>query len=180
MSLGKQNVVPVDTHIHSMAMTHYGQGKKLQLTAANYEEITSFFEELWQPLAGWAQSVSDWFFCSKECAVGSFLFFFSQAAFSNELRGPKPGKRSLESSDACSSVSRKKRNRSSKWIRVQNDLVLFHFHSIKVRRLGKAGESHCFSLSLSPFPFWPTTRTERMPCRVFRLANNTHALRVFK
>ena len=58
MSLGKQNVVPVDTHIHSIAVTHYGHGKKLQLTAGNYDDISTYFEELWQPLAGWAQAVS--------------------------------------------------------------------------------------------------------------------------
>ena len=60
MSLGKQDVVPVDTHIHSIAQTHYGQ-KKLQLTSKNYDSISSFFERLWQPYAGWAQAVSDAF-----------------------------------------------------------------------------------------------------------------------
>ena len=57
MSLGKQNVVPVDTHIHSIAVLHYGQRKKSQLSATSYEEIASFFEQLWQPFAGWAQAV---------------------------------------------------------------------------------------------------------------------------
>jgi N-glycosylase/DNA lyase len=59
MSLGKQDVVPVDTHIHSIAVTHYGRGKKLQLTTTNYDKISTFFEQLWQPLAGWAQAVSN-------------------------------------------------------------------------------------------------------------------------
>jgi hypothetical protein len=82
MSLGKQDVVPVDTHIHSIAVTYYGQNKKLQLNTKNYDDISSFFEQLWKPFAGWAQAVS------------SFLFYrliicFSQAAFSNELRGSK-------------------------------------------------------------------------------------------
>jgi N-glycosylase/DNA lyase len=61
MSLGKQNVVPVDTHMHSIAMTYYGQNSdntKKQLTMGNYDDISTFFEELWQPLAGWAQAVS--------------------------------------------------------------------------------------------------------------------------
>lgn len=57
MSLGKQDVVPVDTHIHSIAVTHYGQ-RKLQLTTNNYDNISSFFEQLWSPYAGWAQAVS--------------------------------------------------------------------------------------------------------------------------
>lgn len=58
MSLDKQSVVPVDTHIHSMAVTHYGYENKSQLTAAKYDGISMFFENLWQPMAGWAQAVS--------------------------------------------------------------------------------------------------------------------------
>jgi len=63
MSLGKHDVVPVDTHIHSIAMTYYGQNKKKQqLTTASYDDISSFFEELWHPLAGWAQAVRNFVF----------------------------------------------------------------------------------------------------------------------
>ena len=58
MSLDKQEIVPVDTHIHSIAITHYGQNQKIQLTAKHYGEISSFFQQLWTPLAGWAQAVS--------------------------------------------------------------------------------------------------------------------------
>jgi N-glycosylase/DNA lyase len=62
MSLGKHDVVPVDTHMHSIAMTYYGQNNdnknKQQLTTANYDDISSFFEQIWQPYAGWAQAVS--------------------------------------------------------------------------------------------------------------------------
>ncbi|CAF3421753.1 unnamed protein product [Rotaria sp. Silwood1] len=80
MSLGKQDVVPVDTHIHSIAMTYYGQHneniKKQQLTTAKYDDISSFFEQLWQPLSGWAQA----------------------AAFSNELRLSTSPRNSIKSS----------------------------------------------------------------------------------
>ena len=62
MSLGKHDVVPVDTHMHSIAMTYYAPNtdytNKQQLTTANYDDISSFFEQLWQPLSGWAQAVS--------------------------------------------------------------------------------------------------------------------------
>jgi N-glycosylase/DNA lyase len=62
MSLDKQDVVPIDTHMHSIAMTYYGLNseptKKQLLTTANYDDISSFFEQLWQPLSGWAQAVS--------------------------------------------------------------------------------------------------------------------------
>ena len=54
MSLGKNEVVPVDTHIHSIAMTFYNKNK---FNMDNYEEISTFFERLWQPFAGWAQAV---------------------------------------------------------------------------------------------------------------------------
>ena len=57
MSLGKHDVVPVDTHIHSIAVSYYGQKNKLQLNTSNYDAISSFFEQLWRPYAGWAQAV---------------------------------------------------------------------------------------------------------------------------
>jgi N-glycosylase/DNA lyase len=66
MSLGKHDVVPVDTHMHSIAMTYYGQNSentnKQQLNTANYDDISSFFEQLWKPLSGWAQAVSIFLF----------------------------------------------------------------------------------------------------------------------
>lgn len=85
MSLGKHDLVPVDTHIHSIAMNYYGQHNdnrnKQQLTSGNYDDISLFFEELWQPFAGWAQAV---------CLFLLFLFLllieFIQAVFSNALR----------------------------------------------------------------------------------------------
>lgn len=58
MSSGKQEVVPVDTHIHSIAITYYGQNKNLKLNTKNYDVISTFFEQLWKPYAGWAQAVS--------------------------------------------------------------------------------------------------------------------------
>lgn len=69
MSLGKQEVVPVDTHIHSIGITYYGQNKKLKLNTKNYEDISLFFEQLWKPFAGWAQAVSFNF-------ENNFLVFF--------------------------------------------------------------------------------------------------------
>jgi len=74
MSLGKHDVVPVDTHIHSIAMTYYGQINENR-KIANYDGISSFFEQLWQPFAGWAQA----------------------AAFSNELRLSASPRNSIES-----------------------------------------------------------------------------------
>ncbi|CAF2512376.1 unnamed protein product [Rotaria sp. Silwood2] len=83
MSLGKQDVVPVDTHIHSIAVAYYGQRKNLQLTTSNYNDISSFFEQLWKPFAGWAQA----------------------AAFSNELRSTSNNKISIKSTSLKRSIS---------------------------------------------------------------------------
>jgi hypothetical protein len=88
MSLGKQDIVPVDTHIHSIAITYYGQNKKSPLNTKNYNDISSFFEQLWKPFAGWAQAVSTISLLFVFFLV-DYFFFFSQAAFSNELRGSK-------------------------------------------------------------------------------------------
>ena len=106
MSLDKHDVVPVDTHIHSIAMTYYGQNdkntSKQQLTTANYDDIASFFEKLWQPLSGWAQAVRFSFFQF----YNSRYISFSQAAFSNELRLPPSSRTSLQSSARPLSLKR--------------------------------------------------------------------------
>lgn len=53
MSFGRHDVVPVDTHMHSIAINDYGRHND----NSNYDEISSFFEQLWQPFAGWAHAV---------------------------------------------------------------------------------------------------------------------------
>lgn len=63
MSLGKHDVVPIDTYVHTLAMKYYG------LNTANYDDIASYFEQLWQPLSGWAQAV-----CISLRFMDSFLF----------------------------------------------------------------------------------------------------------
>ncbi len=71
MSLGKQDVVPVDTHIYSIAIKYYGQDKNLKLNSKQYDNISTFFEQLWQPFAGWAQAVSSIF-----KTICFFIIFF--------------------------------------------------------------------------------------------------------
>jgi hypothetical protein len=98
MSLGKHDIVPVDTHIHSIAMTYYGQNNensnKPVLTTTSYEDISSFFEQLWQPLSGWAQAVS-----IRSLSLDSLLPICSsvKAAFSNELRLSTSPRSSIQS-----------------------------------------------------------------------------------
>ena len=60
----KAEVVPVDTHVHQIAMKHYGfrggskgvKGK-VAMTPKLYEEVNAKLQSIWGPYAGWAHSV---------------------------------------------------------------------------------------------------------------------------
>ncbi|KAJ7449901.1 DNA glycosylase [Mycena latifolia] len=61
MSLDKKEVVPVDTHVHQIAIKHYGlKGSltaKANMTPKLYEEISTRLVAVWGDYAGWAHSV---------------------------------------------------------------------------------------------------------------------------
>ncbi|EPS95441.1 hypothetical protein FOMPIDRAFT_1168618 [Fomitopsis schrenkii] len=61
MSLDKREVIPVDTHVHQIAMKHYGMsGSSKGKTAMNpklYEAVSSKLTDVWGDYAGWAHSV---------------------------------------------------------------------------------------------------------------------------
>ncbi|KAI0093510.1 DNA glycosylase [Irpex rosettiformis] len=60
MSLDKREVVPVDTHVHQIAVKHYGlSGSKAKqtMTPALYEQVNSKLVGVWGGYAGWAHSV---------------------------------------------------------------------------------------------------------------------------
>lgn len=58
MSLDKHNCVPIDTHVWQVAQREYSLGRKYKtLNKQAYEEIAKFYQDLWGPYAGWAQSV---------------------------------------------------------------------------------------------------------------------------
>ncbi|KAF9227507.1 N-glycosylase/DNA lyase [Gyrodon lividus] len=60
MSLDKKEVIPVDTHVHQIAMKHYGfRGSKgkVAMTPKLYAEINSRLADIWGEYAGWAHSV---------------------------------------------------------------------------------------------------------------------------
>ncbi|KAJ7109466.1 DNA glycosylase [Mycena epipterygia] len=61
MSLDKKEVVPVDTHVHQIAIKHYGlKGSltsKATMTPKLYEEINTRLVGVWGDYAGWAHSV---------------------------------------------------------------------------------------------------------------------------
>ncbi|KAJ7271873.1 DNA glycosylase [Mycena haematopus] len=61
MSLDKREVVPVDTHVHQIAIKHYGLkgslNAKTNMTPKLYEEINTKLVAVWGNYAGWAHSV---------------------------------------------------------------------------------------------------------------------------
>ncbi|KAF7363518.1 DNA glycosylase [Mycena sanguinolenta] len=61
MSLDKHEVVPVDTHVHQIAIKHYGLkgslNSKTAMTPKLYEEINTKLVNVWGDYAGWAHSV---------------------------------------------------------------------------------------------------------------------------
>ncbi|KAJ6502463.1 DNA glycosylase [Mycena sanguinolenta] len=61
MSLDKREVVPVDTHVHQIAIKHYGLkgslNAKTAMTPKLYEEINTKLVAVWGDYAGWAHSV---------------------------------------------------------------------------------------------------------------------------
>lgn len=59
MSLGYPQAIPIDTHIHQVAIKYLPHLAKVKtLTDKSYSEISDFFRNLHGEYAGWAQSVS--------------------------------------------------------------------------------------------------------------------------
>ncbi|KAI0819521.1 DNA glycosylase [Trametes gibbosa] len=60
MSLDKREVIPVDTHVHQIAVKHYGlrgAAKATSMSPKLYEEVSSKLAAVWGEYAGWAHSV---------------------------------------------------------------------------------------------------------------------------
>ncbi|KZT71330.1 DNA glycosylase [Daedalea quercina L-15889] len=61
MSLDKREVIPVDTHVHQIAMKYYGVGGsskgKTAMSPKLYDEVSSKLTAIWGDYAGWAHSV---------------------------------------------------------------------------------------------------------------------------
>ncbi|GBE82091.1 N-glycosylase/DNA lyase [Sparassis crispa] len=61
MSLDKNEVIPVDTHVHQIAVKHYGlrvlAKGKANMTPKLYEEVSTKLAAVWGDYAGWAHSV---------------------------------------------------------------------------------------------------------------------------
>lgn len=57
----KANVIPVDTHVHQIAIKYYGMpGSKTKgaMNAKLYEQVNTKLTVAWGEYAGWAHSVS--------------------------------------------------------------------------------------------------------------------------
>ena len=52
-------VIPVDTHVHQIAVKHYGMSTKSKMTMSPklYDEVNNRLAAVWGPYAGWAHSV---------------------------------------------------------------------------------------------------------------------------
>ncbi|KAI9057891.1 DNA glycosylase [Trametes sanguinea] len=60
MSLDKREVIPVDTHVHQIAIRYYGlksASKTSNMTPKLYDEVSSKLAAVWGDYAGWAHSV---------------------------------------------------------------------------------------------------------------------------
>ncbi len=60
-SLGKKEVIPVDTHVHQIASKHYGMklaSGKGTMTPKLYEAVNEKLTAVWGDYAGWAHTVS--------------------------------------------------------------------------------------------------------------------------
>ncbi|KAI0647304.1 DNA glycosylase [Trametes meyenii] len=60
MSLDKREVIPVDTHVHQIAVKHYGLRGTAKATNMNpklYDEVCAKLAAVWGEYAGWAHSV---------------------------------------------------------------------------------------------------------------------------
>jgi len=61
MSMDKREVVPVDTHVHQIAVKHYGfpgsSKAKTAMTPRLYDDVNQKLVSIWGDYAGWAHSV---------------------------------------------------------------------------------------------------------------------------
>ncbi|KAF9564379.1 DNA glycosylase [Agrocybe pediades] len=99
MSLDKKDVVPVDTHVHQIAMKYYGlkgsASAKANMTPKLYEEVNAKLVAIWGEYAGWAHSVlftADLKSFSTYGLPASEPSFPSPKSISKKKAKPKPGR----------------------------------------------------------------------------------------
>ncbi|KAG1754599.1 DNA glycosylase [Suillus lakei] len=116
MSLDKREVIPVDTHVHQIAIKHYGlrtvggsKGKGA-MTPRIYDEVAAKLADIWGEYAGWAHSV---------------LFTADLKAFSSfGIQPPTPAKDADISASASSSASKRKRSETQNGVEMQRKVMM--------------------------------------------------------
>lgn len=91
MSRHQAEVVPVDTHVHQIAVKHYGMSgskTKQNMTPALYEQVNSKFVSVWGDYAGWAHSVSPHILLSLSVILMRFQVLFTSDLKSFASYGP--------------------------------------------------------------------------------------------
>ncbi|CAK5264682.1 unnamed protein product [Mycena citricolor] len=105
MSLDKREVIPVDTHVHQIAIKYYGlKGSlsgKTAMTPKLYEDINGKLAAVWGDYAGWAHSI---LFTSDLKAFASYGLVAPKEADIGSLPTPPatpiPRKRTSEEQDS--------------------------------------------------------------------------------
>ncbi|KAI0807592.1 DNA glycosylase [Fomes fomentarius] len=114
MSLDKKEVIPVDTHVHQIAIKHYGlrgASKTGTMSPKVYEEVSTKLTAVWGDYAGWAHSV---LFTAD---LKSFASYGLPSLSTPSTPGLTPGRGSVSSGDSptastpTSSMSPLKRKR---------------------------------------------------------------------
>lgn len=116
MSMDKKEVIPVDTHVHQIAMKHYDMRgansrrgasvTKQALSAKLYEEVSTKLMGVWGDYAGWAHSV----LFTADLRSFSSYGLSTPTPSPSERPSPKPSKRPSLSPSKRPSPSTSKRS----------------------------------------------------------------------
>lgn len=130
MSLDKREVVPVDTHVHQIALKHYGfksmSRGKATMTPKRYEELNTKFLSIWGDYAGWAHTV---------------LFTADLRSFSSYGLEPPPSAQPLSDSSTPEEKTEKHLPPSQSVLGLQAPLVTLSVSPLKRRWDSGPGET---------------------------------------
>ena len=130
---GQPEVIPVDTHVHQIAMKHYGfrgtSGTKQTMSPKLYDAISENFHDIWGDHAGWAHSVRLLYYMGECADYGLQVLFTAELkAFSDYgllTPSPSPSKAATISrgpEDYFSAKAHPQRKRRAKEIRSRDAL----------------------------------------------------------
>ncbi|CAL1705091.1 unnamed protein product [Somion occarium] len=125
MSLDKREVVPVDTHVHQIAVKHYGMTgsskTRTNMTPKLYDEVNNKLASIWGEYAGWAHSV---LFTSDLKSFSTYGLLFPSPSESPSRPSEVPLVSSVVLPPTPSpSPSKRKRGQTTRDIETSNDKV---------------------------------------------------------